>query len=297
MDYMKMVASNQMLSGPHFAIATDSTNAATGIFIVDKVDRFVLGQKVTLDDGDSNTVAAYVIAINLNTKAVTFSDSRGGAAFDFSAYTTAQSARFYYPGVWDGTNTTTFTSFRSAFLSNANGGGASLHGQTKTAYPMLQAVNVDGASITASNILDKIFDAYTEVRQRARGNANTVLMSFKHLGSVMKQIQLEKGPFSVTKQPTASQYGWSEIEIMSVKGALTIVGIQEMLDTEIFFVDWSSMKFYSNGLFSKATSPDGLQYFVVRNATGYQYICDIRLWGEVGYHKPNSNGVIYGINY
>lgn len=299
MDYMKMVVSTQIGTGPHFAKVTDSTNAATGIMIVDHIDRFVLDQHILLDDDDTGTALdVYVTNINVNTKAITISASRGGAAVNASAYTTAQNAKFYYDGVTDGAgNFTTFVSLRQALLSAANGGASTIHGVSKLSYPYLQAINIDGSSITASNILTKIFDAYTEVRTRARGNANTILMSYKHLGSIMKLIETQKGPFAVTKQPSASLFGWTEIEITSVKGALTITAIQEFDDDVICFIDWSSMKFMTNGFFKKRISPEGKEYFEVRNTTGYQYIVDTSLFGEMMYKKVGNCGIIYGVNY
>lgn len=299
MDYIKMCTSIQIGSGPHFAKVTDSTNNATGIMIVDRIDRFEISQHCVIDDDNSTFLDVYVIAINVNTKAVTLSATRGGAFVDLSAYTFAQNAKFYYDGVTDGAgNFTTFISLRQAFLSLANGGGAQLHGVTKLSYPHLQAVNVDGSSITASNILDKLFDAYTEVRTRAKGNANTYLMSYKHLGSVMKLIETQKGPFKVKEGSTvASLYGWTEITITSVKGELTLVGIQEMDDDIIPIIDWSSMEFVTNGFFKKRVSPDGIEYFEVRNTTGYQYIVDTSLFGEMMYKKVGHNGIIFGISY
>lgn len=308
MQYMKEVVSMQLTQGPHFAIVTTDaspTSAAAGILAVDKIDRFTIAQRVTLDDDNSSPADYYVIAVNLNPSAttggtngtITLSATRGGAAADVSAYTQSQNAKFYHPGVWDGTTATTFVSLRRAYLSSANGGDATLHGQTKTAYPHLQAINVDGSTINSSNILDKLFDAYSTIRQRARGNAREFLMSYKHLGSVMKALEVQKGPYLVTKQASASLYGWTEIEIQSVKGSLKLVGIQEMLDTEIFLVDWSSIKFCTNGFFRKRKSPDGIEYFEVRATTGYQYIVDMCLFGELAHRAPSNNGVIYGISY
>jgi hypothetical protein len=240
----------------------------------------------------------YVININVNTKAVTFSATRGGAFVNLSAYTVAQAAKLYHDGVTDGVGGfTTFTSLRSALLSAANGGAALLHNTSKLAYPYLQSVNVDGTAITASNILDSLFDAYTEIRTRAMGNANTILMSYKNLGSIMKLIETQKGPFKVTKDASASLYGWTEIEITSVKGTLTIVGIQEMDDDIIPFLDWSSFTFRSNGFFKKRKSPEGLEYHEVRNTTGYQYIVDLSLFGEMEWTKPGNNGIIYNVAY
>ena len=297
MEYIKMVASIQMGTGPHFAKVTDATNAATGLMVVDHIDRFVLGQKCILDDNDSATLAVYVIAIDVNTDTVTLSLTRGGAAADVSAYTVAQNAKFYT----DGAETTSFTSIRSVLLSAANGGSTTVHGQSKLAYPFLQAVNVNGASITASNILDKLFDAYTEVRKKAKGRADRFVMSYKHFGSILKLIENKSNGAAnwqiTVEDKKASLYGWDEVVINSVKGKLTIVGIQEWDDDVIALMDMKSMVFRSNGFFQKRKSPEGVEYFEVRNTSGYQYIIDISLFGELEINKPGHCGIIYGISY
>lgn len=297
MEYIKMVASIQMGTGPHFAKVTDATNAATGLMVVDHVDRFVLGQKCILDDDNSVTLAVYVIAIDVNTDTVTLSLTRGGAAADVSAYTVAQNAKFYT----DGAETTSFTSIRSVLLSAANGGSTTVHGQSKLAYPFLQAVNVNGASITASNILDKLFDAYTEVRKKAKGRADRFVMSYKHFGSILKLIENKSNGAAnwqiTVEDKKASLYGWDEVVINSVKGKLTIVGIQEWDDDVIALMDMKSMVFRSNGFFQKRKSPEGVEYFEVRNTSGYQYIIDISLFGELEINKPGHCGIIYGISY
>lgn len=297
MEYIKMVASIQMGTGPHFAKVTDATNAATGVMVVDHIDRFVLNQKVTLDDDNSAAASYYVIAIDVNTDSVTLSATRGGAAADVSAYSVAQNAKFYT----DGAETTSFTSIRSVLLSAANGGSSTVHGVSKLAYPFLQAVNVSGASITASNILDKLFDAYTEVRKKAKGRADRFVMSYKHFGSVLKLIENKTNGAAnwqiTVEDKKASLYGWDEITINSVKGKLTIVGIQEWDDDVIAILDMKSMVFRSNGFFQKRKSPEGQEYFEVRNTTGYQYIVDVSLFGELEINKPGHNGIIYGISY
>jgi hypothetical protein len=296
MEYCKMITSIQMGTGPSFSLVTDATNAATGLMVVDRIERFSLGQKVTLDDDNSVAASYYVTAINVNTSVVTLSATRGGAAADVSAYSVAQNAKFYT----DGADTVSFTSLQDVLLSAANGGSATVHGQSKVAYPFLQAVNISGSSITASNILEKIFDAYTEVRRKAKGNANKVLMSYKHLGSVLKLLDgsPRQGNYNVSvSDKKASVYGWDEVELTSVKGKLTLVGIQEWSDSTIIFLDPKSCVFRSNGFFKKRMSPDGTEYFEVRNTSGYQYIIDICLFGELEVNKPGHNGIIYGISY
>lgn len=304
MDFMKQVVSTQLLSGGSIAKVKDDASNGSGIFGVDHVERFQISQKVTfVDDGTVGTTSYYIIAINVNPSSsqlangangtITVSATRGGSAAA-STYTAAHSTKVYT----DGADSASFNNFRNVFLSSANGGASSIHGQTKTAYPILQAVNIDGTSINATNILDKIFDGYTTVRSKAKGNANTVLLSYKHLGSIMKLIETQKGAFKVSVNSTsASMYGWTEIQITSVKGELTIVGIQEADDDVIFFVDWSSMKFMSNGFFRKRQNPDGREYYEVRNTTGYDYLLDIMLFGDMMFTKPGQNGVIYNISY
>lgn len=295
MENLKEVVSTALVTGSRFADVTDATDAATGIMVVDRIERFQIGQKVILDDSATAAGTYYVIGLDMNTSKVTLSATRGGAAADVSAYAVADDAFFAHPGQSGGT----FTSLRGALLSSANGGDSAIHGETKTDAPILQALNIDGASITASNILDKLFDAYIDVRRKCRGTAKWVVMSYKHLGSVLKKLQLDKGAFQVTKNPQASLYGWTEITIASTKSGedLQIVAVQECPDAEIFFVDLSGMTFRTNGGFKKRTSPDGNQYFEVRETTGYTYLVDVSLTGEMEYRKPSSNAVIYGISY
>jgi hypothetical protein len=299
MDYFKEVTSFQLAAGPHFATVTDATDAATGIMIVDRIDRFVLRMKVTLDDSNSDPADYYVIGVNVNTNAVTLSATRDGSAADVSAYSVAQAAKFYYDGVWDGTNSISFVSIKNALLSATNGGGTTLHGQTKTAYPYLQAVNISGSSISATNIVDELFDAYVDVRIKARGKASTFVMSYKNWASCMRSQQIEKGAYSVVGAPKKSEFGWQEMTIASTKNGetLDIAGVQEMPDDVIFVIDWNSMKFLSNGGFKKRVSPDGRMYHELRNTTGYQYIVDTCLFGELQHTKPGNNGIIHSISY
>jgi hypothetical protein len=293
-DYMNQVASVALTVGDAFAKATADTDLSNGVIAVDKIDRFNLGQKVSLDDDNSSAASYYVIAINVDASTVTLSASRGGSAADISAYTTAQNAKFYHPGGQGAS----FTSLKSALLSSANGGSSSLHGQTKTAYPFLQAVNVDGSAVTSANLLDKIFDAFTTVQRKARGGkANTILMSLANLGVIMKLIQIEKGPYHVAPgDKRAMEYGWHEIMIGSTTGQmLKLVGIQEMDDDLVYFLDMKAMKFRSKGFFRKRKSPDGREYFEVRNTTGYEYIVDTCLFGELEVSKPGNCGVMHSI--
>lgn len=296
LSYVKMVASVAFTNGTSFAKVTDATNAATGIMVVDHPERFVLGQKVVLDDDDTADGDYYVIQITMDTASITLSASRGGAAANVSAYSVAQNAKFYHPG----SKASGFTSLKLSLLSAANGGSSTLYGQTKTAYPYLQSINVSGASVTASNILDTIFDAYTTIKNRGKGDPSKVLMSYKNFGSVLKLLETSKGAYHNAASGTkTSVYGWTEVEIFGAAGKLTVVAIQEVDDDYIAFLDTrpSVMKIYSNGFFRKRVNPDGREFYETRATTGYKYIVDIAFYGDFVLQRPSYCGILHSISY
>lgn len=298
MDYAKEVVSVQMGSGPEFAKATvDGTSL--GVVGVNHIDRFQIDQKAILAGTAVGPTAVYIIGIDVNLLKVTVSLSRQGPAADVSAFTVAALSKFYHDGVYDaGGNFSTYVSMRQALLAAANGGSTSLHGVTKTAWPILQAVNIDGSTITATNILDKLYDSFTQVRKIGKGRATEFLMSLTNFGSCMKQLELQKGSFRVVEDPKESLYGWLEMKIANVTGQIIkLVGIQEMEDDIIPLVDWRSITFRTNGFFRKRISPDGREYFEVRNTNGFQYLVDICLFGECEYRKPGHSAIIFNINY
>ncbi len=302
LDYMKNVVSVNLLNGAHFAkLRADGDSG--GVITVDRPDRFVIGQKVYLKDDDSVlSSASYVSAIDMNgtaipgTGLITLVTTRGGSTpFNASAFSVAQNAKCYN----DGAATNSFSSLRGALLTAAVGGDSALYGVTKTLYPYLQAINVSGADITAANIMEKVFDSLTTVRQFGKGNPTDVVMSYKNLASCIKRIEASKGAFNVVpSSQRASQFGWTEIEVGSVsKGSLKLVGVQEADDDIIMLLDWRALKFYSNGFFKKRRSPDGIEYFEQRATTGYSYIVDMCLCGEIIVQRPSYCGIIHSISY
>jgi len=299
LTHIKMVTSVNMLDGPHFATATvDGT--AGGVLEVDRVDRFKLGQKVCLIDGNTASANFYVIAIDVNggtlkNGAVTLSATRGGlASADVANYTVAQSAKVYHPGAATGS----FTSLKSQLLSAANGGSANLFGKSKVLYPYLQAINHDGSGIGESTILKKIFDFYT--RQMILGKAAAapdIVMSFKNFGACMKLLETQKGAFNVDPgSRKTSQYGFDTIEVGSVTGQrMKLVAVQECPNSEIFMLDWSTVKLFSNGFFKWETTPDGIRYYTKRATTGWKFLTDVSFFGDIAVLAPANNGIIHSI--
>lgn len=294
MMYFKMVASVNLLGGPHFAKMVADTDLTNGVAKVDHVDRFTLDQKLSLDDDNSSPTTYYVINVSTYAETVTLSATRGGAAANISAYTTAQNAKYYHPGA----QASGFTSLKSQLLSAANGGSAALFGQTKTTYTYLQSVQIDGSGVTSANLLEKIFDGYVKRMRLAKGGkAPEVLMSFVNFGACLKLVELSKGSFNVVPNSRkASVYGWQEIEIGSVGGQIIkLVGINEMDNDNVMYLDWDSITFYSNGMFKRRKAPDGKEYFEDRATTGYIYILDHALFGDLACTAPWKNAIMYGI--
>jgi hypothetical protein len=297
LNYMKMAVSLSFTNGAHFALVTDATNAATGVMIVNRPERLVIGQKVIFDDNNSvPSSPVYVSTVDLETGSVLFVTTRYGATpADLSAYSVAQVAALYFDG--HETVANRLSSLKSLLLSQANGGSATIYGVSKLAAPYTQAINVSGATITATNILDKLFDAIVFLRNRGAMGANKAVMSYKHWGSIMKVLETQKGAFRAASEMKASQYGWDEVDIAGPRGKLTVVAIQELDDDWIALMDMTAIKVYSNGFFKKRKSPEGKEYFEIRGSTGYQYIVDTCFFGDLVLEAPNKCGIIHTIAY
>jgi hypothetical protein len=297
MDYLKNVVSTNLLNGPWFATLTANATGTNGQIVVDRPDRFVIGQKVVVNDSlNTNPNTGYVSAIDMNQQIVTLVTARGGSTLvSFAGYnmTTANSAKCYNDNAYNNA----FSSLRLLMLSAVNGGTSTIYGVTKTAYPYTQTINISGADVTAANIVEKAFDGYTVTRRLGKGAPTDIMMSLRNLGFVMKVVEASKGAFNVKQgSQKASQYGWTEITIGSVTNQeLKFIGIQEMDEDIIIFMDWRSVTFYSNGFFRKRKSPDGIEYFEIRATTGFQYIVDVCLFGDLVLKRPSYCGIMFGV--
>lgn len=299
MDYMKQCVSLSFLNGPAFDRLA-ANGASNGNITVYRPERFTLKQKVYFYDATNGlSAAAYVQTINMGTAVVNLATTRaGGTNFDSSAYTTALSSAIYF----DGSQASGLTSLKSSLLAAANSSGgvsgtSTLYGQTKTAYPYLQAINVSGAATTSATILEDIFNAYTTVKNRGKGDPRKCLMSYRNLGYIMALLEQQKGAYHIDQTGTkVNAFGWTEITILGVKGQLDVVGIQECDDDYIMFLDMRAMKIFTNGFFRKRMNPDGREYFEVRNTTGYQYIIDLCFFGDLVLLRPSYCGLLYGIS-
>jgi hypothetical protein len=191
--------------------------------------------------------------------------------------------------------------FNVAAGTSIGAGSATIYGVNKAAYPYTQAIYRTGSAITATNMVKQLFSGFTHTRRFGKGRPTDIIMSYNNLAVVMAIVEASKGAFNVVANSyKASQYGFTEVKIGSVTSqTLKFVGIQEMGDDWVAFIDWRALKFYSNGMFRKHKSPDGIEYFTTRSVQGYQYIVDIALFGDIVLERPSYCGVMgdIAINY
>lgn len=293
-SYLKGVVSQNLLTSSYIALFT-ATGDASGNFTVAQPDRFQINQKINFSNSTPSSVTGYVKTINLNTGVINAVTTRGGSTpVDLSLYTVLLASQ----AAQDGQASGGFSNLRAQLLSAANGGDSAAFGVTKVSYPFTQAINVSGSDVTSANILSKIFDAYVTIRRLGAGAPYTVVMSYKNYGAAIKVLEGSKGAFNVKPMSTSSQvYGWDEIEVGGFAGSLKLVAVQEMDDDLIYFLDLKTIKFYTNGGIRRRKNPDGREFYEIRNTTGYQYIVDHCLFGEMVVQEPKKNGVLFGISY
>ncbi len=299
-DEIKKKASIQMWHGYADKQVASDTGTSGGVIKVQHPERFTIGEKVYVDDDDSSVSAAcYIRSIDMNTGELTMYDARtAGSVVNLAGYSGAQNGKLYYDGTQPGT-ALGFTSLRSQLLSSANGGDATLFGQTKTAYPHLQALNLDGSTLNEDNILEGLFNKFVTVRNRCSGMPSKCVMSYKNWSAVLKNVDIKKGAYHQDQgSRKSSEYGWDEIEILGPKGKFSLVAVQEMSDSEIYFLDAKSLKFHSNGMIRRHVNPDGNSYFTSRDATaGYSYLVDLFCYGDLVCHTPLANAVIHSVSF
>lgn len=305
-ENMKTLISHLLLNGPALCKATDVTDAATGIIVVDRPERLQIGMYVELGT-TTKVYSGYVGSIDINTKAVTIVTALSDVDGLTNPVDLSVSAAIGYQfRIQDGfTSALQFVDLPSQLLSAANGGLATHFGKSKVRYPFLQAHNHDGSSIAAGNILTTIFDAFAEVKiYGSNSKVESVIMSYRNFAWAMKELEAGGGAGGIGagRQFTAtdrkvSAYGWTEITVMGVDGAeLKLVGVNEMNNDVIIGCDWRHIDLISNGMVEKVVSPDGNEFYTVRAESGYYYISDVRFFGELVVSMPAYQFIIHSIS-
>lgn len=274
--------------GKTIAYATGDGQAG-GTIVVDRPHFFTIGEKIEVIDDNTSAAAGYITAINVGTKTLTIKDARSaGSAVNLSSFTVSQNARIQLPNA----TSAGFTGLKSSLLSAANGGASTLYGQTKTSYPFLQATQIDGSGFTAATLLDDLLGAFYQHANLGKGNASDILVNFGVMKNIAKQLETNRRFVTTDKQ---AGYGWRSMKLMGPDGEINLVSIRDMFTSEAYIVDWNAMKLHGSKFFERKRHLDGLESFLIRNTTGYQYIVDLKFYGDLVVNKPSHCGVIYGL--
>lgn len=293
-DYMAAVLSHHAFNGDSIA-DTASAGDTSGNLTVTRVERMKLGQKITV-----NGVTGYVRQIDINNDEINVKTTKTGSTnCDFTG--AASGSAIYL----DGFQTKGFGNLRKVLLSAANGGEATYLGVSKLSSTLLQAVNMNGGggglAITAANILEKLFDARVRYNRLCKKGAADVVLSYKHLGSIMKVLNDTKSPYQQVPGSTDTKaYGFVEIELFGPKGKMKIVAMDELDDDIIMFIDWKSMKIHSQGGLKRHVDLDGNAFTTVRDDSGndtFYYLVDWIFRGELVVSKPSNNLIIHSVSY
>lgn len=271
----------------------NNDDPVNGIVYIDHPEYLTIGERVNVDDDDSAvlTSAAYVVAIDYNTRLVTVQNARtGGTAVDLSIYTQGQNARIYTVGG----ATAGFTSLRSQLLSAANGGTSTQFGVTKATYPFLQSLNFNGASITAANILDVVNDFFFDVKALGKGNTTEILMSWKNWKNCAQSLQSQKRFMQGERK---GGNGYNSLSLMGPENDFMITAVREIADDTMFILDWDVIQFHGDQFFERKRHLNGEEYFLERATSGYSYLQDIKLVGDIICVAPSYCGIVHSINY
>ena len=96
-----------------------------------------------------------------------------------------------------------------------------------------------------------------------------------------------------------TKFDWQSIYVQSPRGGrMKITAFNEWPEDKVGIIDWSCWKFLTDGLFKVVKSPDGNEWYTVRNdasngkSGGYQFICDTATYGQLACAEPWKQGLI-----
>ena len=88
------------------------------------------------------------------------------------------------------------------------------------------------------------------------------------------------------------------MRVIGNEGEMVLTAIRDMPDSLMYILDWSGLTFFGDKFFERKRHMNGDEYFLLRAATGYSYISDIKFYGDLLVHAPAGMGVVHSIpNY
>ena len=287
-EYMKFVVPCILLRGG--AICTATANGTVGgVLAVDRPQYLMLNQRVMIKDNDSVAVIGFIRSIDMTAKTITVYNARtGGAVVDLSTYTIAQKAKVFIPGA----DTENFSTFQSYLLPAALGGSDTIHGVSKSSAPILQPQLFDGSTWTSTNILDKLYDTYYDVKTLGKCKETELLVPYSVFKACSKVMQSSKRFVDGEKK---SGYGFNQITLVGAEGEMKITGMVDMPNDSIYMINKDDFLIAGDKFFEKNKQADGNEYFTVRGTGGYYHIMDIEARFDLIAKKLSSSAAVYGL--
>lgn len=288
MDFMKMVVPCVILRGGALCAAT-SNGTVGGVLGVDRPQYLQLNQKVMIDDGNSSPVTGYIRSINMQTKEILVYDARiGGAVVDLSGYTVAQKTKVMIPGA----DVEAFETFQNYLLPASLGGSDTIYGVSKQSAPILQSQLFDGSSWSSSNVLDKLYDVYYDVKTLGKVKETELMVPYHVFKACAKLMQSSKRFVEGKKE---AGYGFNKITLIGAEGEMTLTGMVDMPNDNIFMLNKADFLFAGDKFFEKSKQADGNEFFTLRKTTGFEHIVDIGARFDLIAKKLSSSAVVHSL--
>lgn len=261
------------------SVTADATNL--GVVTVDRVWLLTGDEKVTIKEtvNDTTSVTGYVKrgSIDINAGTFTLVTAAGGSTgVDCSGIDVANSPKLYIVGA----TTKRFTSLIDIVFPASLGGADTLYGGaiTKADSPVYQPFAKDlSSNTTYENLKDALFDFYYTAEQMGRSDNSEVLVPY----SVFKALALStEDQRRRTGDDTKTTMGAKSMRLQGPDGDMVVTGIRDMQNGHIVVMDWDAVVFASRGELIKNAKMNG-EYFEERATTGYTYIVDRKMEGEL----------------
>lgn len=288
-EYMQQVVPCVILRGGALAVATGN-GAVGGTMVVDRPQYLALNQKVIIVDDNTAAVEGFIRTINMATKTITVYNARtGGAVVDLSAYTVAAHAKVMIPGA----DSEQFETFENYLLPASLGGSDTIYGVQKSLAPILQSQYVDGTSWTSSNVLEKLYDFYYDIKTLGKVKETEMMVPYPVFKACAKLMQSNKRFVEGKKE---AGYGFNKLTLIGAEGEMTITGMVDMPNDKIFMLDKADFLYAGDKFFEKSKQPDGNEFFTLRKTTGYEHIVDIGARFDLIAKKLSSSACVHSLS-
>lgn len=289
----KAIISAALIRGGSIGVAETDGNAS-GELTVDRPQLLTIGMKVLIKDSASQTTG-YVRKIHIQSRKITIFDARkAGAAVDLSAFTVAQGAGLYVVGA----DTENFFTFQDYLLPASEGGKDEVYESRfkKDDFPLLQPMVFDGGAsgmnITASNVLDKLYDLYFDAKEYGKIESGELLVPYHIFKACAKKLQSNK---QYHNGEAMAGVGFDTITIMGGRGAMKLTALDILRNDQMMMINWEDFFFAGDKFFDRKRQLDGREYYTIRKKTGYVHIVDSVFRGNLLCKKLSSSLIVHSV--